>query len=59
MNKLKALLLSRKFWAMLGGLTFLYLGPRAGVTEEQLQLGVGIIVTYIGGTALEGMRAQG
>jgi len=57
-DKLYYLIRSRKFWATLVGITFIVLGPRAGVTQDQLVSGVLTIVAYIMGTALEdGLRS--
>ena len=53
MDKLLALLKSRKFWAAVVGLVFLFVGSRAGVDLETLVAAVVVIVGYILGTALE------
>jgi len=59
MDKLLALLKSRKFWAAVVGLVFLFVGTRAGVDLETLIGAVVVIVGYILGTALEdGLRAR-
>lgn len=47
---------SRKFWAALAGVAVALFGNRAGVDETQLTLAVGIVVAYIIGTGLEGLR---
>jgi len=52
-DKLLALLKSRKFWAAVVGLVFLFVGSRAGVDLETLVAAVVVIVGYILGTALE------
>ncbi len=58
-DKLSQLLKSRKFWAALAGLVFLFVGARAGVDQEQLTNAVLLLVTYILGTALEdGLRKK-
>jgi hypothetical protein len=59
MDKLVALLKSRKFWAALAGLAYLLFGSRGGVDMPSLVAGVVVIVSYILGTALEdGLRAH-
>lgn len=58
MTKLYALLKSRKFWAAIVGLIFVFFGERAGIPLDQLIAAVAVVVTYILGTALEdGLRA--
>jgi len=47
---------SRKFWAALAGIAFAVFGPRGGLDEQSLIGALGIIATYIIGTALEGLR---
>ncbi len=47
---------SRKFWAALAGIVFATLGSRGGVDEAGLTAGVAVIISYILGTALEGLR---
>ena len=56
-DKLIALFKSRKFYAALIGLTFLFVGERAGIDQEQLTNATYLIVTYILGTALEARKA--
>jgi hypothetical protein len=59
MDKLLAVLKSRKFWAALAGLAYLVIGARAGVSQDQLIAGVTVVVSYILGTALEdGLRGS-
>jgi len=59
MDKLLALLKSRKFWAAVVGLVFLFVGSRAGIDLETLIGAVVVIVAYILGVALEdGLRAR-
>ena len=53
MDKFLDLLKSRKFWAAVVGLVFIFLGERAGVDLAQLVEAVVVIVAYIIGTALE------
>jgi uncharacterized membrane protein len=53
MDKLKEVLKSRKFWAAVIGLLFVFVGDRAGIDPERLLEGVVVIVGYILGTALE------
>jgi hypothetical protein len=58
-DKIKQLLGSRKFWAGLVGLAYVFFGARAGVDQETLIAAVVTIVAYILGTALEdGLRAS-
>jgi len=52
-DKFLDLLKSRKFWAAVVGLVFIFLGERAGVDLAQLVEAVVVIVAYIIGTALE------
>jgi len=57
-DKLYLLLRSRKFWAAVIAITFIALGPRAGVDQQDLTAAVITIVAYILGTALEdGLRS--
>lgn len=59
MDKLLTLLKSRKFWAAVVGLVFLFVGSRAGIDLETLIGAVVVIVAYILGVALEdGLRAR-
>ena len=59
MDKLLALLKSRKFWAAVVGIVFLFVGSRAGIDLETLIGAVVVIVAYILGVALEdGLRAR-
>lgn len=59
MDKLFSLLKSRKFWAALVGLMFVFMGERANVPMDQLVNAVYILVAYILGTALEdGLRKK-
>ena len=56
--KLTLLLRSRKFWAAVIAIAFIFLGPRAGIAQHELTAAVVTIVGYILGTALEdGLRA--
>jgi hypothetical protein len=58
MDKILGVLKSRKFWAAVAGLVYIFLGDRAGVSLDALIAGVVVIVSYITGTALEdGLRA--
>jgi hypothetical protein len=58
-DKIKALLSSRKFWAGMIGLAYVFLGARAGIDQAALTTGVLTIVAYILGTALEdGLRGS-
>lgn len=47
---------SRKFYAAVVGLLFVFFGDRAGLTVDKISDAVILIATYIGGTALEGFR---
>jgi len=44
---------SRKFWATLSALAFIVFGPRAGLDQEAITQAVIVLVTFIGGVALE------
>lgn len=52
-NKFAKVLKSRKFWAAAVGLAVAFFGARAGMSEAELILAVGTLVSYILGTALE------
>jgi hypothetical protein len=52
-DKLVALLKSRKFWAGAVGIAYVFFGARAGIDEAALISGVATIAAYILGTALE------
>jgi hypothetical protein len=52
-NKFLVLLQSRKFWAAVIGLLFIFLGERAGMSQEALLNSVVVVVGYILGTALD------
>lgn len=52
-SKLGELLRSRKFYAALIGMLFVFLGDRAGLGAEEVTNAVYLIVTFIVGTALE------
>ena len=57
-DKLLLLVRSRKFWVAVIAITFIVLGPRAGIEQHELTAAVVTIVGYILGTALEdGLRA--
>lgn len=52
-----SVLKSRKFWAALIGLIFVFFGARAGFQLDQVVQAVIVLVGYILGTALEdGLR---
>ena len=53
MDKFLDLLKSRKFWAAVVGLVFIFLGERADIDLAELTASVLVIVSYIIGTALE------
>ena len=57
-NKALALVKSRKFWAAIVGLVFVFAGNRAGLEQQQLVEGIGVIMAYILGTGLEDLRAK-
>ena len=52
-NKFVKVLKSRKFWAAVVGLAVAFFGSRAGMSEAELILAVGTLVSYVLGTALE------
>ena len=52
-QKVKGLLKSRKFWALVAALIVAAFGERAGVGQEALLAAVATLVAYILGTALE------
>jgi len=56
-NKFVQVLKSRKFWAAVVGLCVAFFGSRAGMSEAELILAVGTLVSYVLGTALEDSRA--
>lgn len=65
MDKLKQLLVSRKFWAAVVGLVMVVVSaysPNFPLSEEEVARLVYILIAYITGTALEdglrGMRAK-
>lgn len=59
-NKLTALLKSRKFYAALIGLVFVFLGEDIGFDQEQITNAVYLLVTFIAAVAYEdGQRARG
>jgi hypothetical protein len=56
MNKLVELLKSRKFWAALIGLVFVFLGEDIGFEPEQITNAVYLIVSFIFATAAESFK---
>jgi hypothetical protein len=52
-NKLVELLKSRKFWAAFVGLLVVFVGDRGGLTPAQIQDAIIVLVTFIGGVAVE------
>ena len=53
---MKSPLKSRRFWAALAGIAFVFFGARAGLTETQLTDAILLIITYIGGVSLDAFR---
>jgi hypothetical protein len=53
---MKNVLKSRKFYAALIALFLIFFGERAGINGEQLTQAIYILIAYITGTALEGIR---
>lgn len=47
---------SRKFYAAVVALLFAFFGARAGIDEKTVSEAVYILISYIVGTALEGIR---
>ena len=59
MDKLFAVLKSRKFWAALAGLAVVLFGERGNIPTADLMAAVGVLAAYIIGTSLEdGLRAK-
>ena len=56
MNNLKQAFTSKKFYAALVALLFLFAGERAGLTIEQVSNAVYVIMTYILGQGLADIR---
>lgn len=56
MANLSKALTSKKFYALLIGLSFLFFGERAGVTAVELTEAVNLIVAYIIGQGLADIR---
>lgn len=52
-NKFLLLLKSRKFWAAVIGLLFVFLGERAGLSQEDLTNAIYVLISYILGTGLD------
>ena len=52
-NKFVELLKSRKFWAALVGLLVVFLGERGGLTPQQITDAMIVLITFIGGVAVE------
>jgi len=57
-NKFLKLLQSRKFWAAVVALLFVFLGGRAGIDQEQLVLAVGTLIAYVLGVGLEDSKSD-
>jgi hypothetical protein len=58
MKKLAELLKSRKFYAALIGLVFVFLGDNAGFEPEQITNAVYLIVSFIVATAFESPKPK-
>ena len=56
MNNLKQAFTSKKFYAALVALLFLFVGERAGLTIDQISDAVYVIMTYILGQGLADIR---
>lgn len=52
-DKLKAVLKSRKFWAAIAALLLAFFGERAGVDGATLQNAIYTLIAYILGVALD------
>jgi len=52
MEKIQALVQSRRFWAGLLGAVLVYVGPQIGISEEQTMWIAGIISAWIVGDSL-------
>lgn len=58
-NKWIELFKSRKFWASLIGMAFVFLGEKAGATPEQITDAVYLIVSFVLGLAyVDGQKAR-
>jgi hypothetical protein len=55
-DKLKKTLTSRKFWAAVVALLFVFIGPRANVDATALTQAVTVLVSYIVGQGLADIR---
>ena len=51
-DKLKSLIKSRRFWVAVGGVIATTLQDTLGLTEDQTQMIVGLLVTWIVGDSL-------
>ena len=61
MDKLKEILKSRKFWAAIAGVAVIFVSayaPKFPFTDEQVISVVGIIMSYILGTAIEARNGK-
>lgn len=58
MDKVKKTLTSRKFWAAMIALLFVFVGERAGISAESLTQAVTVLVSYIVGQGLADIRAK-
>ena len=58
MDNLKKALTSKKFYAALVALIFLFVGERAGLTIEQVSNAVYVIMAYILGQGLADARVR-
>ena len=51
-DNLKKALYSKKFWAMIVGLIFVFVGPRAGIDADTLTKSVAVLASYLLGQGL-------
>jgi len=56
MEKAKAVLGSRKFWAAVVALVLAFFGERAGISGDQLSQSVQVLIAYIVGQGLADIR---
>lgn len=56
MENLKKVFTSKKFWAAVVALVLAFLGPRAGVSGDQLTQAIQVLIAYIVGQGLADIR---